>query len=282
VTAAELKSLTALPSNSTNPYIGPNFTNTYPDVQSNGTPTFKFDQNISDKDRLSVRYTRASETAEIEGGYYANPISPTTGVGTSVRNYGTTSVAVNYNRTISPNWLNELLIGVLREPNHSGTTADFVNWNSKLGTPNPFGVPGWPTLYATEASGSYFGWDSDNNKQQHMTSETIEDNVTWTHGKHTMQFGFRGRKEQNNIEELQQAQGSHGWSPAYTTDWSPTAFGGAPDTGSGFAELMLGLPDYLSDQYNRGFFYFRQTMMGLYINDKYRLSSRLTLNFGLR
>ena len=212
VTAAELKSLTALPSNSNNPYVAGNFYNSYPNTQSNGTPTIKFDQNISDKDRLSVRYTRASETALIEGGYYANPNSPNNGMGTSVRNYQTTSVAVNYNRTISPNWLNELLVGVLREPNHSGTTGDFIDWNSKLGTPNPFGVPGWPTMYVTEASGAYFGWDSDNNKQQHMTSETIEDNVTWTHSKHTIQFGFRGRKEQNNIEELQQAQGSHDWS----------------------------------------------------------------------
>jgi hypothetical protein len=282
VTAAELKSLTALPSNSNNPYVAGNFYNSYPDIQSNGTPTIKFDQNISDKDRLSVRYTRASETSLLEGGYYANPNSPNNGMGTSVRNYQTTSVAVNYNRTISPNWLNELLVGVLREPNHSGTTGDFIDWSAKLGTPNPFGVPGWPTMYATEASGVYFGWDSDNNKQQHMTSETLEDNVTWTHSKHTIQFGFRGRKEQNNIEELQQAQGSHGWSPAYTSDWSAANFGPATDTGSGFAELLLGLPDYLSNQYNRGFFYFRQSMAGLYLNDKIKVSPRLTLNLGLR
>lgn len=281
-TAKELQSLTALPTNSENPYVDGNFYSTYPNTQSNGTPTIKFDQNISDKDRLSVRYTRASETALVEGGYYANPNSPNDGMGTSVRNYGTTSVAVNYNRTISPNWLNELLVGVLREPNHSGTTGDFINWNSKLGTPNPFGVPGWPTLYATEANGTYFGWDSDNNKQQHMTSETIDDNVTWTHSKHTIQFGFHGRKEQNNIEELQQAQGSHDWSNSYTTNWSAANFGPATDTGSGFAELLLGLPNYLSDQYNRGFFYFRQTMIGLYVNDKYKVSPRLTLNLGLR
>ncbi len=170
VTAAELKSLTALPTNNANPYsFSPNFTSTYPDIQSNGTPTIKFDQNISDKDRLSVRYTRASETALIEGGYYANPITPNNGMGTSVRNYQTTNVAVNYNRTISPNWLNELLVGVLREPNHSGTTGDFINWNSKLGTPNPFEVTGWPTMYAYEPNGTYWGWDSDNNKQEHLT-----------------------------------------------------------------------------------------------------------------
>jgi hypothetical protein len=283
VTAAELKSLTALPTNNNNPYIAGNFNATYPRIQSNGTPTVKWDQNISDKDRLSVRYTRASETATLEGGYYANPISPTTGMGTSVRNYQTTNVAVNYNRTISPSWLNELLVGVLREPNHSGTVADFVNWNQKLGTPNPFGVPGWPTMYTFDSGGNFYGeWDSDNNKQQHMSSETIEDNVTWTHSKHTFQFGFRGRKEQNNIEELQQAQGSNEWDPAYTSLYSAQSNGSFPDTGSGFAEMLLGLPDYLSNQYNRGFFYFRQTELGFYANDKIKVSPRLTLNLGMR
>src|SRR5271157_3417672 len=137
-------------------------------------------------------------------------------MGSSARGYPDTNVGVNYNRSISANWLNELLVGVLRDPNHYGTLADFTNWPAKLGVPNPFGVTGWPTMYSSEASGAYFGWDSDNSHQQHLSSETIEDNVTWTHSKHTVQFGFRGRKAQNYVAELQQAQGSHNWGPAYT------------------------------------------------------------------
>jgi len=56
-TAAVLKSLTALPSNTTNPYVGPNFTSTYPNVQTINNYTAKWDQNLTDKDRLSVLYT---------------------------------------------------------------------------------------------------------------------------------------------------------------------------------------------------------------------------------
>jgi hypothetical protein len=282
-TGMVLKTLTAPPSNGNNPYVAPNFTSTYPDIQSNGTPTIKWDQNISDKDRLSVRYTRASETAVLDGGYYANPISPTTGMGTSQRNFGTTNVAVNYNRSISPNWLNELLVGVFREPVHFGTVADFVNWDSKLGTPNPFGVTGWPTIYAIEDN-SYFGWDSDNQSKERMANETIEDNLTWTHGKHTIQFGFRGHKEQNNDESLQQAQGAvlFGGPPGYTGLFDPANNSLYPDTGSGFAEMLLGLPEYMQNEYNRGYFYFRQTQLGLYISDKMKLTPRLTMTLGLR
>ena len=281
-TAAALKALTALPSNNNNPYIAPNYLDTYPVIQTINNYTAKWDENISDKDRLSVRYTRSLEDSAQEGGYYANPINAGSGMGSSARNYLNTNVAVNYNRTISPNWLNELLIGVLRDPNHIGTLSDFLPWDSKLDTPNPFNVTGWPSLYSYEVSGAYQSWDSDNNHLQHLTSETVEDNVTWTHRKHTIQFGFRGRKEQNNITELQEAQGSHEWDPAYTTLFDAPDLTTFPDTGSGFAELLLGLPDYLSNQYNRGYFYFRQTEVGMYFSDKIKVSPRLTLSLGLR
>ena len=279
----ELKSLTALPTNANNPFIASNFNATYPSIQSTESYTAKWDQNISDKDRLSVRYTRATSNSSIEGGYFADPSNPLSGMGTSARNYQTTNVAVNYNRTISPNWLNELLVGVLREPNHSGTNADFTNWDSKLGTPNPFSVTGWPTLYVQDQSPNiYLDWDSDNNKAQHLTTETIEDNVTWTHGKHTAQFGFRGRKEQNNIEELQQAQGFLQFGPSAYTSLFDGVSQAVPDTGDGFADVLLGLPNDLQNQYNRGYFYFRQTEIGLYGEDKIKVSPRLTLNLGLR
>src|SRR5256885_14089749 len=54
---------------------------------------------------------------------------------------------------------------------------------------------------------------------------------TWAHGKHTIQFGFRGRREQNNVRENQQAQGSHEWDPAYTPNWDASSFGPLPETG---------------------------------------------------
>jgi hypothetical protein len=283
-TANVLKSLTALPTNNNNPFIAPNFLSTYPDIKRTNTYTIKVDQNFSDKDRLSVRYTNNWLNAAVEGGYFANPIDTSSGMGTSARDYYLHNVAVNYTRTISTTWLNELLVGVNRSAVHYGTSADSTNWPSKLGMPNPFNATGWPTMYTCEAPDctAFFGWDSDNVHNQNLTSETIDDNATWTHGKHTIKFGFRGRREQNNVRENQQAQGSHEWDPAYTTDWDPGSFGPFPDTGSGFAELLLGLPDFLSNQYNRGYFYFRQTQLGLYVSDQLKVSPKLTLNLGLR
>ncbi len=287
-TALALKALTALPTNSNNPYIAPNFTSTYPQINNTNTITAKVDWGFSDKDRLSVRYTRSWLNFAIEGGYYANPINTSSGMGTSAQDYYLTNVGVNYTRTISPTWLNELLVGVNRSAVHIGTSADSTNWDSRLGLPNPFNATGWPTLYTEEANalnaGSplFFGWDSDNVHNQNLTSETVEDNVTWSHGRQTIRFGGRFRWEQNNVRENQQAQGSNNWGGSYTTNWCASCAAPALDTGSGFAELLLGLPNYLSNQYNRGYFYFRQTQVGLYFSDSVKVTPRLTLTLGLR
>jgi len=67
-TASVLKSLTALPTNNNNPFIAPNFLSTYPDINRTNTYTIKVDQNFTDKDRLSVRYTNSWLNAALEGG----------------------------------------------------------------------------------------------------------------------------------------------------------------------------------------------------------------------
>jgi len=78
-TAVALKALTALPccgsAANNNPFFAPDFTATYPDITSNESYTAKWDQNLSDKDRLSVRYTRSTSNSAVEGGNYANPIN---------------------------------------------------------------------------------------------------------------------------------------------------------------------------------------------------------------
>ncbi|MGH9657939.1 MAG: TonB-dependent receptor domain-containing protein, partial [Bryobacteraceae bacterium] len=44
----------------------------------------------------------------------------------------------------------------------------------------------------------------------------------------------------------------------------------------------LGLPTFLSNQFNRGYFYFRQKEVGLYVHDNWKVGRRLTLDLGVR
>lgn len=279
---------TALPTNSTNPYLGANFIQNYPCFQDNENITAKVDQNISDRSHLSVRLTRTWSTAAQEGGFWANPPTSeeSSGVGSSDENSNIYNVGVDYTQSISNRWLNEIQAGVLRSYTHYGTLADFTNWDAVLGLPNPFGVGGWPSFGSGEVCGTAlscgFLWCACNVHVQALTTEMVQDNATFVHGNHTIQFGGNASREQNNIEENQQAQGSDYFSPSWTSLWSPANQAAVPLTGSGFAEMLLGLPNYLSNQFNHGFFYFRQTNIGLYAQDRYHVSQRLTLNFGLR
>ncbi len=275
--AKVMQSLTALPTNNLNPYLADNIQKFYPVKNDTGNLTVKVDHHFSESDSLSVRWTRSTRKAATEGGVFGNPINVEAGLGTSRGDANINNVSIRQTHSFSPTLINELLVGMHRSYKSSGTLADFVDWPSRLGTPNPFGAKGWPTLYD-----DWFGWDSDNRKDEALTGGVIEDNVTWNKGAHSIQFGGKYRREWNNIVEFQQYQGSHDIDGSWTSLYDVNDDAAKPFTGSGFASLLLGLPSFLSNQYNRGFFYFRQSEKGLYFTDRWKVSPRLTLTLGLR
>lgn len=275
--AKVMQSLTALPLNNLNPYLADNFLKFYPVKTNDNKLTVKVDHHFSENDTLSVRWTRALRKFAREGGLYGNPLNVEAGMGTGRGDVNVNNLSITQTHTFSPTLVNELLVGVNRSYNSTGTLADFTNWANRLGMPNPFGVTGWPTIYD-----DWFGWDSDNRNDQALTGGVLEDNVTWNKGSHAIQFGGKYRREWNNVRELQQAQGSHDFAGDWTALYDANDDAAVPYTGSGFASLLLGLPTFLSNQYNRGFFYFRQSETGLYFSDRWKITPRLTLTAGLR
>jgi carboxypeptidase family protein len=272
-----------------NPWVDQNFENYYSVPTDQHTWTIKIDHNFSEKDSISGRVTVAPNFNATYGGKYGYPPPGCTNCGGSgeqdIHMYSST---VRWNHMFSPTFLNELQLSGFRSATHYGTLGDSTNWANKLGMPNPFGVTGWPTIYfagyGDPASNMlyYGGWDGDNNHKQNLTAYQIDEGVTWIKGKHTIKAGFKGRQEYNNVEELQQAEGSHSFYADWTQLYDPSSLSAAPYTGTGFAGVLLGLPTYLSNQYNRGFFYFQQKEFGGYINDTWKVSPRLTVDVGLR
>ncbi|MEO8657898.1 MAG: TonB-dependent receptor [Bryobacteraceae bacterium] len=267
-----------------NPWIESNFETFYPRTLDTKTTTAKIDQIVSSKDNISGRFTVASQNNKLYGGRYGfPPIGVPNGTGTGRQDTKVYSVLARETHVFSPGLLNEFQASVHRSNNSSGTLGDAINWADKLGMPNPFGATGWPTICTDAYSMFYYGcWDGDNRNAQQLTQFQIEDNVTWVKGRHTVKFGFKGRQEYNNVVELQQAQGSHDFYGDWTAQYDPIGDQAVSYTGSGLAGLELGLPTNLRNQYNRGYFYFRQKEIGLYVNDTWKLTSRLTLDAGLR
>ncbi len=272
------------PNASANPWIASNFQTFYPANTDTDTQTGRYDQTFSQNDNLSIRVTHSSLDFLQSGGRYGYPpLSVTNGPGTGAQSSNIWNNTVHYTHTFSPTLVNDLQLAAQISENGQGTGSDSTNWSGKLGLPNPFGALGWPTTYTDAYNMFYYGgWDSDNHKAQNQVQYEIDDNLTWTKGKHTFKFGFKGRKEYSNVEELQQAQGSEFFGSNWTGLYDPTAQGITPFTGSGLASLELGLPAYLSNQYNRGFFYFRQTEIAFFGEDTWKVSPKLTLSLGLR
>jgi hypothetical protein len=278
-----IQSITDNPTNDTSPWVGPNHIRFYPNNLNQDNLTIKVDHKFTDQDNVSVRFTRSKRISTVYGGVYGAPTDNANAFGSSAKDYKIYNSTVQYNHVFSPTFLNELLIAGHYSPAHYGTLADFTDWPAKLGMPNPFGAKGWPTFYTYEVSyNGYFGWDADNLNDQHLTGLVLEDNVTKVKGNHTFKFGFKFRPEYNNIRELQQAQGSHTFGLDWTAQYDPSSDSSMPYTGSGLAAMALGLPTYLSNQFNRGYFYFQQKEIGAYFTDSWKVTPKLTLDIGLR
>src|SRR5581483_6970080 len=272
------------PNAGANPWTGLNFQTFYPNNTDTNTITGRFDQVFSDKDNLSVRYSQAFRNSLQAGGVFGYPPpGVTNGTGTEAQKVNVFSIATHWTHTLSPTFLNELQLSAHRSSDTSGTNGLNVDWDAKLGLPNPFGATGWPTVGVGAYNMFYYGYlDGDNRKEQQLTQYQIDDNITWVKGKHTFKFGFKGRQEFNNVEELQQEQGSDSFTGNWTGQYDASSQTITPFTGLGLASLELGLPGYLSNQYNRGYFYFQQKEIGMYGEDSWKVTPKLTVSLGLR
>ncbi len=273
-----MRSVTAEPTNDIHPLIGNNLDIVYPNV----TDTYKFttraDHRFSDSDSLMGRFMISDLLGSIGGGIYGTPpLGMKDAYGSGRNDNRLYTVSIQETHMFSPTLLNELTVGLQRTTYSGGTLADDKNWLQELGLPNPFAATGWPTMYADS-----YGWDGNNRQDRNLTGYVFEDNLTWVTGKHTFKMGGKLRYEQNNVRELQQAQGSHNFRSPWTGLYDASGDQQVPYTGYGQATMALGLPTNLSYQNNRGYFYFRQFEAGLYFQDTWKVSNRLTLDLGVR
>jgi hypothetical protein len=278
-----MRTLTPTPTNSVDPFEGPNFQTFYPVTNDVDQFTIKGDHVFSEKDNISGRFTRADRASIRQGGRFGFPPPGCDNCGGSgLQDARVYNSMARWTRTFTPTLISELQVSNHRSVNSSGTLGNDTAWADMLGLPNPFDVTGWPTIYGAYPFLYGGGWDGDNRKDENLTSYQIDENITWIKGKHSIQFGAKLRQEYNNIQELQQAQGSHGFYTEWTSQWDPENEAAAPFTGFELATTMLGIPTGLRNQANRGFFYFEQFEAGLYFHDSWKVSPRLTLDLGLR
>jgi trimeric autotransporter adhesin len=96
----------------------------------------------------------------------------------------------------------------------------------------------------------------------------VDDNVSWTRGKHTMRFGGEVRRVELNTQSDPNPRGGF-------------VFTGIA-TGNEFADFLEGLPFNTTGQFGDPNTYFRAWGFNLYAQDDFRVSKTFTAQYGLR
>lgn len=171
------------------------------------------------------------------------------------------SLSIRDTQTIRNNLLNEFAIGftynrrdIFSENPINPSDVGMTRFNSSY-------VPSLPNFYIDDGTSSFAGATASVEQRQHNFSSDINDMINWVSGKHNIRIGGQYRTYQFN-------------------------FTPSPDRGTlefdTFTDFLTGSYYYSAISSGIQNFYFRARDISGFIQDDFRVTSRLTLNLGLR
>jgi hypothetical protein len=246
--------------------IANNYQQLFPANISSNAGDMRIDKNITSKNTAFARLTykrRESLTA---------PTDPVLGGGTSLENDYGISGADNY--VLSPHLVNEARLGYTGS--NTGSNYDYTagGIQSALGLqlagPAPPGAasPGFSITGFTGTTGGTTSISRANTLQ-------LLDNLTWTHGRHNVKFGGDYRYLRGLFTNVfaSNRMGSYTFNNSVTKSL----------IGEPYGAFLLGIPD--SDgmaTVNNPNTYGYAHAIGVYVQDDWKVTSRFTINYGLR
>lgn len=260
-------------------------------------PDVRVDYNISQKLNFFARYSLADFTIQAPAAFGAVAGGPALGglnfAGQSLdRNQ---SLALGLTYTVSPTLVGEFRFGAFRyrirvEPFGVGTTpaTDAGLPGLNLGTTETSGMP---AFYINGNGGFDFGYALGVNACNCPLKETENQfdwitNWTKVHGNHTIKWGAEiPRDQQQRVPSDEHRSGEISFTDAVTGNAAIDALaGGNATTGAAMASFLLGQPASFGRYFTGIGLYpgLRQTRIFLYGQDTWRVTRKLTLNYGLR
>jgi hypothetical protein len=111
-------------------------------------------------------------------------------------------------------------------------------------------------------------------------TSSVGGRLMWVHKTHNLSLGADFRRQQNNRDSDPNGRGAFNFN-GYAT--SAIVNGAAvPGTGFDLADFLLGTPDVATVRYGNPSLYFRGSLFDVYMQDDWRLNSRVSLTFGVR
>ncbi len=226
----------------------------------------RIDHNISAKDVFYASYSFMQTDTVVEQGPFPNPLA--TGGFTANSYVRGQLTALTWNRIFSPSVFNSLRFGF----NRIYSTSDPVAPEGDAGP--DFGLNNLPGTFAYGLPpirvGGYTLLGTSEWRPQFQVSQVFQllDNLSWIRGNHALKFGFEYKRAANDYLDVKAPNGRY-------------IVPGNAYVGDGVANLLLGTVGRIEatsalvpHTYTDGFMF--------YVQDAYRATSKLTLNYGVR
>ncbi|MFB3825320.1 MAG: carboxypeptidase regulatory-like domain-containing protein [Bryobacteraceae bacterium] len=281
--AAYIYQITPAPSlPAVNPMVADNWFGPSLNNRMEDTITSRFDHRLSDRDQLFVRYSHGYRQGTLQQG--AGPITLDKLANGNSQNFQDDSGVFSWTHTFSPTFFSETLVNGSSEDNVLFPIGQGINVADKLGLPNPFKETAFPQLTSVGFGMTYR--PGINARNYLIRVYNVDENLTKIRGRHELQFGGRFRHEMlNSLPDQQQVMGAHAFGSLATALYDPTSgntLAALPRTGHDAANLFLGVAGTYSAQFVRKWYRNYNREYALYLQDNFKLSSRLTLNLGVR
>ena len=246
-------------------------------------PSMKVDHNLSAKDKLSFYYSENNTQSQI-----SSPLGNADGLPINIGEYRGTFIPtyierLNYDRTLSPTLL--LHLGVGYQHTSFSDRAPVLDFNAQ----SALGLSGFLLnrnlpLVNTMTDSTYGGMTNIGPEAGQSTDydekTTTTASLTWVKGKHTYKFGAEVYFE-GVIDEpfplVTMVSGVNATSEPFTPNVSYGGF----TTGFNYASFLLGDFNSVSQSVHEEPRYGYQTW-GLYAQDSWKITRKLTLDYGLR
>ncbi len=248
--------------------------------QSNSSNNFdvKIDPRLSPRDQMFFRYSKHSADQSVPGPL---PLPAVGGANTYASSkFPMQQFVGSYTRTVTSTQVNEFRAGVTRlridslNPNYGNNVSD------QVGIPgvNAGSDPTHSGLTQITLSG-FQNLGDPPNAPAIIVSENyqINDNYTMIKGNHTFKFGGEFTRRRYNLFQFTSTHGTLAFGPVYTTN--PASPSG---TGLSLADLLLGKPASGNIDFANGTRGYRRKEFSAYVQDTWKVTPALTLNYGLR
>jgi Carboxypeptidase regulatory-like domain len=228
----------------------------------------RLDHQLRMADLLTIRYYINNSGTNVTGSY-GSPVADPLADSTDVRVQSLTGA---HTHIFTPTVVNELRVTYLRRKFIDQRPGLGTNFAATIGLRGvtaqafpAFTIPGYASL--SSATVSRF--------QTPILDRQVLESLSWSKGRHAFKFGGEFRGGANDEIRDRGSSGSLTFTPLITSNL------GAANTGNALASFMLGEVNTGSVQIS-DLIRSRASYWAFYAQDDWRLTSRLTLNYGLR